>query len=445
MTLEDRLADLFATETAHLPATGPGLNATLQTVGDKEQPRRLRAVLVTSVVVAVVSAAVVTLLVLANRSSSTPSKVVSSTIDTESRTASSIATTTLASTATIGQGGGWRLLPADPRGTSYDSEVVWTGKEAIAFGGRDKTNQLHIDGAAYDPVQNSWRRIARAPDAGLRVNPLLVWTGRVVLVIGGDSPDGTTLAAGTSSYDPLNDTWQILASPPDGSINSNSPWVWTGTTLLVWPSDTARPTTATTATIAIAPMVYDPSTNKWQALPAPPIEHRQDAASVWTGTEWIMWGGRNGGTELADGAAFTPGTATWRALAPSPLAARHSRAVWTGNEMIVAAGAAAGAAGSNSGTFAFADGAAYDPRTDTWRAIAPGPAHPGFAPVWTGRVLLSFFKRFEYSYDPTMDRWTQGPDNGQAGVTNFPVWTGTQALLLGGTDPVGGAAYTPPP
>ncbi len=106
MTLYDRLADLFATETTQLPQIGPGLNATLQPVAEQEQPRRIRAVFVTSVVVAMVSAAVVTLFMLANRSNSTPSKVVSSTIDIPTRTPSSIATTTLATTATTRQGGG---------------------------------------------------------------------------------------------------------------------------------------------------------------------------------------------------------------------------------------------------------------------------------------------------------------------------------------------------
>jgi hypothetical protein len=299
----------------------------------------------------------------------------------------------------------------------------------------NENDQLQLDGAAYDPVQNRWRRIARAFDAGQRINPLVAWTGTVVLVIGGDNPDGSLPLSGASSYDPLRDTWRTLASPPNGFVTSRSPWVWIGSTLLVWPWDGGS------STESITPVDYDPTTNVWQALAAPPVEPRQDAASVWTGTEWIVWGGHNGETELADGAAFTPATASWRVLAPSPLAARHTRAVWTGNEMIVAAGAS----GPDSAPFAFSDGAAYNPRADTWRPTSHGPAHPGFAPVWTGKVLLAFFKNYEFTYDPATDRWAQGPANDQAGFSHFPVWTGNEGLVLGGTNGTGGAAYTPPP
>jgi hypothetical protein len=77
--------------------------------------------------------------------------------------------------------------------------------------------------------------------------------------------------------------------------------------------------------MAITPIAYDPTTDTWHALPAPPVERRQNRASVWTGTAWIVWGDRNGRNELADDAAHDPATVTWRVLTPSPLAARHTR------------------------------------------------------------------------------------------------------------------------
>ena len=103
---------------------------------------------------------------------------------------------------------------------------------------------------------------------------------------------------------------------------------------------------------------------------------------------------------------------------------------------------AAGASGPDGAPLALADGAAYNPRTDSWRLLANGPAHPGFAPIWTGHVLLSFFKRFEFSYDPVTDMWIEGPANEHAGLSPTPVWTGNDALVLGGADGIGGAAFT---
>jgi hypothetical protein len=65
---------------------------------------------------------------------------------------------------------------------------------------------------------------------------------------------------------------------------------------------------------------------------------RYGAATVWTGSEVLLWGGRNGRSSfLADGARYNPTTQTWAAL---PLAAgfqarNDHTAVWTGTDMII--------------------------------------------------------------------------------------------------------------
>jgi hypothetical protein len=259
-----------------------------------------------------------------------------------------------------------------------------------------------------------------------------------MLVLGGDLPDGSLLVSYGHAYDPAADAWRVMATPP-GFVNSRSPWVWNGTELLVWPWD------AGDSTIDVTPLAYDPAADEWRQLAEPPVQRRQQAASVWSGAEWLVWGGRDDGTDLDDGAAYNPSTNSWRVLAESPLSARRARAAWTGAEMIVAAGSSGGDRTTGNGEFAHADGAAYDPTTDTWRAIAPGPAHPGFEPVWTGNQLLMFAKGGVVMYDPTSDRWADHccGDSG-ATATTSPVWTGTAVLLIGSTDPnVGGVTFTP--
>src|SRR5687767_9175747 len=55
-------------------------------------------------------------------------------------------------------------------------------------------------------------------------------------------------------------------------------------------------------------------TFRWEALPPAPIPTRQDAGAVWTGSEVIVWGGRDMGTtssrdgQRGDGAAYNPDT-----------------------------------------------------------------------------------------------------------------------------------------
>ena len=103
-------------------------------------------------------------------------------------------------------------------------------------------------------------------------------------------------------------------------------------------------------------------------LPSAPIEGRIGSVGVWTGSEMIVWGGSQtrptGGEDLivrdslrpgpaggedvivtvtvdgaeeplADGAAYNPATNTWRKLSPAPIGGRsYASAAWTGTELV---------------------------------------------------------------------------------------------------------------
>lgn len=104
-----------------------------------------------------------------------------------------------------------------------------------------------------------------------------------------------------------------------------------------------------------------------------PIPETQDASAVWTGEEFVVWGGGTGDQATGGvgeaGAAYTPATDTWRALAAAPLEARERHtAVWTGDEMIVWGGTR-----RHHGVGDLLDGARYDPGSDRWREMADAP------------------------------------------------------------------------
>lgn len=125
-----------------------------------------------------------------------------------------------------------------------------------------------------------------------------------------------------------------------------------------------------------------------EELPPSPLSARLDPSAVWTGRELIVWGGTLGRQPLADGAAYDPSTRTWRMLAAAPIPARGRHvAVWTGTEMVVAGGVG-GPDGQEPDRF---ETAAYDPATDTWRALPPLPADRQLseAAVVAGRVVLA--------------------------------------------------------
>ncbi|MCA1845270.1 MAG: hypothetical protein LC792_19175, partial [Actinobacteria bacterium] len=87
---------------------------------------------------------------------------------------------------------------------------------------------------------------------------------------------------------------------------------------------------------------------------------------------------------LLDGAAFDPATRTWRAVAPAPLSPRLNAAVfWAGREMIVFGG-------TTIEQDTLADGAAWDPATNVWRKLPASPLGPRDSAVtaWAGDRLV---------------------------------------------------------
>ena len=149
----------------------------------------------------------------------------------------------------------------------------------------------------------------------------------------------------------------------------------------------------------------------------------------------IVWGGERDDTgrgHLADGAAFDPATDTWRPIADSPLSARvYPEAVWTGSEMVVAGGIGP------------LEAAAYDPAADTWRLLAPPPmaVSPPFGgdstgyvgSVWSGEefVIWSVGGGVLLAYDPADDQWRSmepPPLEGEQGALR---WDGEQLHAVG--------------
>ena len=135
--------------------------------------------------------------------------------------------------------------------------------------------------------------------------------------------------------------------------------VWTGSELIVWGGvDGSLVSTGTGGR-------YDPATNRWRALvPAGNLSPRSGPTAVWTGTEMIVWGGETlvpSFTRFNNGARYDPATDTWRPVsaAGAPEARRFHTAVWTGSEMIVWGGDTVNSANGNTG-------GRYSPVTDTW-------------------------------------------------------------------------------
>ncbi len=300
-------------------------------------------------------------------------------------------------------------------------------------------------------VAGRWTPMADGP-LSPRIAAAGVWTGDELVLWGGrDCPDGRCddesvppLADG-AAYSGAGDSWRTLASSPL-SARSGAAAEWSGTEMLLWGGrDAGGP--------LVDGAAYDPATDRWRMLAPSPLSARS-AQSVWTGTEMVIWGGSvdaSGEEVFADGAAYDPATDSWRMLAPAPIQGRFDMVVnWTNDELIVW--------GGRAGAENLADGAAYDPATDDWRVLAPSPLSPRVArSQWSGDELLIWGGEQGAealvdgaAYDPVADAWqVLAPSPLTARRGHVMEWTGTELLIWGGGGGTGaflfgtGAAYDP--
>lgn len=161
-----------------------------------------------------------------------------------------------------------------------------------------------------------------------------------------------------------------------------------------------------------------------------PIGARQYAVSVWTGDEFVVFGGSSALGAYADGAAYDPSEGVWTMIPPAPMSpGAYPAAVWTGTEMIV--WSAGGAPGGQV--------AAYDPATGEWESLGSPPVDVSDATLlWDGdlvrlvggpamRDLDAEFgdaRLVAVDFDPDSRLW------GQATIASSPV-TGSARAAVG--------------
>lgn len=178
----------------------------------------------------------------------------------------------------------------------------------------------------------------------------------------------------------------------------------------------------------------------WAPMVGSPLSPREPGVAVWTGEEMIVVGGSDAtpcgsGADcsvrvqpLADGAAYDPASNSWRSIADAPEAFAGGSATWTGTEMLVAVSGA-------PLDSAIQTLLSYNPTSDTWTRRADPP--PSLArSAWTGRewvfvAQLSSGDVSDWKYLPESDRWEALPvDPIGRGSDRQVVWTGDELILF---------------
>jgi hypothetical protein len=246
----------------------------------------------------------------------------------------------------------WRTLPKGVPG----GIVVWTGREAIGWGG-GCCGDAWSNGAAYDPTTGRYRALPRSPLAPSQ-GPLGAWTGReLVLLVDGIDPATAKPYPGTlaraAAYDPVARTWRRIAPlPVTGRFAGNA--VWDGHDVLV----------AAAGPGARSTYAYDPAMNRWRRLASLP-RARAGATAIWTGDRLILWGGQNlaanvpGG--LRDGLVYEPEANRWSTIPAAPMRSSGSAVTWTGRSLLVVGGTIGSSKATNNRVVHLREGASFTP------------------------------------------------------------------------------------
>jgi hypothetical protein len=332
----------------------------------------------------------------------------------------------------------------------WNAAVIWTGREVLLFGGQSghKLGRVHVDGAAYEPGSGRWRPMRPAPSqAGAQV--AAVWTGNEAVFFGGyeNTPPGVfKVTSAAVAYDPSGDSWRVLPPAPLAA-RAGAAAVWTGAEVVVtggYPAvrtETVGPFSDTAA--------CHPGTDTWRLLPAVPERDCPPGSElaywplelVWTGDRLMAWrpweistttdhprGRSVSGRYGIDRFEFTAGADTWVVAADDDPPRGVGGPLWTGSEVIVPPTAPFRSRSGPSPSRLW--GARLDVAAHRWRPIATAPPGSAGASVWTGAALVSWGDTIA-AWDPDADAWAvAAPFRTGRHDDSVAVWTGTEVLLV---------------
>jgi hypothetical protein len=292
--------------------------------------------------------------------------------------------------------------PLTPRGAH---DVVWTGQEMIVWGGAtgDRAPDL-IEGAAFDPVTDSWRILSPAPLAPSQ-STRAVWTGNEMVVI---APEATV------AYEPTTDTWRTVGaglSPPKVPGLT----VWTGDRIVTW------------AESGIHEFLFADAA--WMELPNPGF----GSSGTWRGALRVL-----------DGRLYAVGNTSGNCSG-------RSISEWTGSQWrhlpqvsLATAGYAdcsyPNQTGADDGQLIIWDQdlhptMAYNPKTESWSQIASipldGTDFPSGPVANSEPILVPHFGQATI-YDSSTETWTSLTLPGYGRDTDM-IWTGSEFLMWGAT------------
>jgi len=368
--------------------------------------------------------------------------------------------------------GSWQKCKS-PKTYNALTEGAHTFKvKATNNGITDKTPASYTWIVDFSPPVDRWLTISTKNAPSARTGMSAVWTGSEMIIWGGRN--GTVNYRDGSRYNPVTDVWKPVSTKGAPSACANHSVIWTGTLMIIWGGDTGY--NGNILQVLNTGAIYNPSTDSWSSIStAGAPAGRTNAGAIWTGTEMIVWGGDNGnpydpGRVLNSGGRYNPATNIWQptSLTNAPEGRFNPTLVWTGDKMLVWGGSFWGTTGCAVGLYEFGlnNGGIYDPEFDSWTAMATANAPSArykYSAAWTGTELLIWggidkvggisCDYYLYGdgakYNLSNNTWTaiSSTNAPSARYAQATVWTGSRMIIWGGNnltqDLYTGAIYDP--
>lgn len=302
--------------------------------------------------------------------------------------------------------------PTTAQARSFDISVDWSVAASLddslwAMGWDGSLTKISLGAGGADdglvtPATEPWGMAGQGwtelppPPQTLR-GASLVWTGGELILFGGTSDYERSVSVAAYAFDPVAGTWSDLPDPPAAAWGSQG--FWTGREALFWGGQDP--------TDALDGVAFDPDTRTWRTIPTAPLDPGWGGQGVWTGEELIVFGGGEhvGDARNVQAAAFDPDADTWRRLPDAPIGLNRLSGTWSGDEAVFL--------GSlqnlmNRAETEQAVGVAFDPSTDTWRALAVSSLNPQAVSIVAlpdGELFAWDYETRGATYEPSTDRW----------------------------------------
>lgn len=324
----------------------------------------------------------------------------------------------------------WTRLPEPPLSPRTGGVAGWTGSEAIFVGGETdhvcpptadctRPPTYARDGAAYDPVSNTWRSIAKAPVTVAAYTPHAMVGDNVVLV--GD--DGSWHA-----YDASDDRWRRLPTPPQQPPDSLGVGaILSGLNGRIYTNGRS------------AVQVLDLAKGTWATLPASPASPKLDPHYVAATPEGVVVVGvdstaPNDGIEPSYLLGEVWDGESWRRLERSDILGGYGGWHWTGERLVSPYLECLDGGETNNYGRCIPTGGTLDPGTGAWGPLPETP-EPGSGGWSLSAAEGSRIATWGYVYDDRAKRWTRLPKPAGAAASDAAaVWAHGTLIAFGGVD-----------